>query len=220
MWRAAGVYKARAPVCWVPWPSLRMETAERTESPAVQCVRGRSRLLPASPEGRMLSRRADSGYRTSAPPCASPAPSLPPAPPQLLLPALRSRHPPSPSSAAVCSKGSAFTSPLRTLCSPPRRSAGFWRPWVEDQGEKEEEAPHHTSEAVSEQRVSGRASQGVVDRPGRGTPAPGRQCPACPSLKIASAGGHTAGPVGAHAAGASSRTSGTQGEGPEQSYSY
>ncbi|XP_005659460.1 protein ripply2 [Sus scrofa] len=148
MWRAAGVYKARAPVCWVPGPSLRMETAERTESPAVQCVRGRSRLLPASPEGRMLSRRADSGYRTSAPPCASPAPSLPPAPPQLLLPALRSRHPPSPSSAAVCSKGSAFTSPLRTLCSPPRRSAGFWRPWVEDQGEKEEEAPHHTSEAM------------------------------------------------------------------------
>uniref|UniRef100_A0A8D1FK21 Protein ripply2 n=1 Tax=Sus scrofa TaxID=9823 RepID=A0A8D1FK21_PIG len=148
MWRASGVYKARAPVCWVPGPSLRMETAERTESPAVQCVRGRSRLLPASPEGRMLSRRADSGYRTSAPPCASPAPSLPPAPPQLLLPALRSRHPPSPSSAAVCSKGSAFTSPLRTLCSPPRRSAGFWRPWVEDQGEKEEEAPHHTSEAM------------------------------------------------------------------------
>uniref|UniRef100_A0A8D1HHL6 Protein ripply2 n=1 Tax=Sus scrofa TaxID=9823 RepID=A0A8D1HHL6_PIG len=71
MWRAAGVYKARAPVCWVPGPSLRMETAERTESPAVQCVRGRSRL-----------------------------------------------------------------------------SAGFWRPWVEDQGEKEEEAPHHTSEAM------------------------------------------------------------------------
>ncbi|XP_047625102.1 protein ripply2 [Phacochoerus africanus] len=149
MWRAAGVYKTpRAPVCWVPGPSLRMETAERTESPAVQYVRGRSRLLPTSPEGRMLSRRADSGYRTSAPPCASPAPSLPLAPPQLLLPALRSRHPPSPSSAAVCSKGSAFTSPLRTLCSPPRRSAGFWRPWVEDQGEKEEEAPHRTTEAM------------------------------------------------------------------------
>uniref|UniRef100_A0A8D1ZNZ3 Ripply transcriptional repressor 2 n=2 Tax=Sus scrofa TaxID=9823 RepID=A0A8D1ZNZ3_PIG len=59
-----------------------METAERTESPASAFA------APASPEGRMLSRRADSG------------------------------------------------------------SAGFWRPWVEDQGEKEEEAPHHTSEAM------------------------------------------------------------------------
>uniref|UniRef100_A0A8C2VUB1 Ripply transcriptional repressor 2 n=1 Tax=Chinchilla lanigera TaxID=34839 RepID=A0A8C2VUB1_CHILA len=37
---------------------------------------------------------------------------------------------------------------LRAAVSPPRRSAGFWRPW-EARGEQEHPAQHHRAEAVS-----------------------------------------------------------------------
>uniref|UniRef100_A0A8C3YH95 Ripply transcriptional repressor 2 n=1 Tax=Catagonus wagneri TaxID=51154 RepID=A0A8C3YH95_9CETA len=36
----------------------------------------------------------------------------------------------------------------RFVFAAGRGEKGFWRPWVEDQGEKEEEAPHHTAEAM------------------------------------------------------------------------
>ncbi|KAL0624293.1 Protein ripply2 [Plecturocebus cupreus] len=52
-------------------------------------------------------------------------------------------------SASVDSPGSGLTSPLRALCSPSRSSAGFWRPWVDARGKKEEETPNHAAEAMS-----------------------------------------------------------------------
>ncbi|KAF5915478.1 hypothetical protein HPG69_014799 [Diceros bicornis minor] len=60
----------------------------------------------------------------------------------------RAWGPPGPRSAAVGSRGCGLTSPPRALCSPPRRSAGFWRPWVDAGAEKEEEAPHRAAEAM------------------------------------------------------------------------
>ncbi|XP_007466080.1 PREDICTED: protein ripply1-like [Lipotes vexillifer] len=123
-----------------------MEIAETTETPGGQ--RARCRLqVPAAPERQTRRGGAYSGYRVSVPPCASPAPSLPPAPPQLLPSALSPPHPPGPRSDAVGSPGSGLTAPLRAFRCPPRRSAGFWRPWVEDSGE-EEEAPHHAAKAM------------------------------------------------------------------------
>ena len=170
-----GYIRLRARAGWVPGASLPMEIAETTETPGGQ--RARCRLQPpAAPERQPRRGGADSGYRVSAPPCASPAPSLPPAPPQLLPSALSPPHPPGPRSDAVGSPGSGFTSPLRALCCPPRRSVGFWRPWVEDRGEKEEEAPHHAAEAVSEPRLPGALwiDQRRVRR------APGRHAPGLP----------------------------------------
>ncbi|XP_074225034.1 protein ripply2 [Camelus bactrianus] len=124
-----------------------MEIPESTESRAGQCAR-RRRQPPAAPDRPTRRGGADSGYRASAPPCASPTPSLLSAPPQLLPSALRPLHPPGPRSAAVGSYGSGLTSLLRALCSPPRRSAGFWRPWVDDRGEKAEEAPQQAAQAI------------------------------------------------------------------------
>uniref|UniRef100_A0A2R8MHP4 Ripply transcriptional repressor 2 n=1 Tax=Callithrix jacchus TaxID=9483 RepID=A0A2R8MHP4_CALJA len=71
--------------------------------------------------------------------CASPAPPL---------------HSPFPTprcqcSASVDSPWSGLTSPLRALCSPSRSSPGFWRPWVEAQGKKEEQTPNDAAEAMS-----------------------------------------------------------------------
>uniref|UniRef100_A0A8C4LGF9 Ripply transcriptional repressor 2 n=1 Tax=Equus asinus TaxID=9793 RepID=A0A8C4LGF9_EQUAS len=74
--------------------------------------------------------------------------ALPPAPPRLLPAALRPHSPRAPLGCRRA-RGSALTSPLRALCSPPRRSAGFWRPWVDARAEEEEEeAPHHAAEAM------------------------------------------------------------------------
>ncbi|XP_007115158.2 protein ripply2 [Physeter macrocephalus] len=136
-----------------------MEIAETTETPGGQRARRRLQLR-AAPARQTPRGGADSGYRVSAPPCASRAPSLPPAPPQLLPSALSPPHPPGPRSGAVGSPGSELTPPLRVFCCPPRRSAGFWRPWVEDSGEKEAEAPHHAAEAMPD-------GPGITDAPGK-----------------------------------------------------
>lgn len=143
----------------MPGASLSMEVSKRTESRSSQCAH--LCRPPPAPDLQMQHRGADSGYSALAPPRAYPAPSLPPAPSRLLPSALPAPHPPRPGSAAVRSPGPRFASFLRALCSPPRRSAVFWRPWTEDGGEKEQEAPHHAVEAVSEPCVAGRASQGL-----------------------------------------------------------
>lgn len=179
-----------------------METAERWGLGASEGAR-RRRLLPADP--------AASGYSAPAPPRAPPA-ALPPAPPRLLPAALRPHSSRAPLGCRRA-RGSALTSPLRALCSPPRRSAGFWRPWVDARAEEEEEeAPHHAAEAVSEPRGAGRAPRAQMPD-GAGDVGPeGDARPACPSLKIAPAGG----PVGAHAASVSSRAAGTYGSDRER----
>ncbi|KAM7240497.1 hypothetical protein CapIbe_008403 [Capra ibex] len=123
-----------------------MEVSKRKESRSSQCAH--LRRPPPAPDLQMQHRGADSGYSALAPPRAYPAPSLPPAPSRLLPSALPAPHPPRPGSAAVRSPGPRFASFLRALCSPPRRSAVFWRPWTEDGGEKEQEAPHHAVEAM------------------------------------------------------------------------
>ncbi|XP_017908673.1 PREDICTED: protein ripply2 isoform X2 [Capra hircus] len=123
-----------------------MEVSKRTESRSSQCAH--LCRPPPAPDLQMQHRGADSGYSALAPPRAYPAPSLPPAPSRLLPSALPAPHPPRPGSAAVRSPGPRFASFLRALCSPPRRSAVFWRPWTEDGGEKEQEAPHHAVEAM------------------------------------------------------------------------
>ncbi|XP_058939896.1 protein ripply2 [Kogia breviceps] len=136
-----------------------METAETTETPGGQ--RARCRLqLRAAPERQTRRGGADSGYRVPAQPCASRAPSLPPAPPQLPGSALSPPHPPGPRSGALRSPGSGLTPPLRVFCCPPRRSAGFWRPWVEDGGEKEAGAPHRAAEAMPD-------GPGITDASGK-----------------------------------------------------
>lgn len=169
-----GYIRLRARAGWVPGASLPMEIAETTETPGGQ--RARCRLqLPAATERHTRRGGADSGYRVSVPPCASPAPSLPPAPPQLHPSALSPPHSLGPRSDAVGSPGSGLTAPLRTFRCPPRRSAGFWRPWVEDSGE-EEEAPHHAAEAVSEPRLPGAL---LIDQR-RLRRAPGRRAPGLP----------------------------------------
>lgn len=136
-----------------------METAVRLESGAGECAHCH-RLLPAAPDGQSPRAGANSGYGASRWPCASPPyPTLlrfpsssPPlsAPPRLL-------------SLRLAAIGSwAHVSSAR-LCSLPRRSGGFWRPWVDARGEQEEEeeeASHHTAEAVSERRVAGSVSEG------------------------------------------------------------
>ncbi|XP_074189358.1 protein ripply2 isoform X1 [Rhinolophus sinicus] len=96
-------------------------------------------------------------------------------------------------------------------------SGGFWRPWVDARGEREEEAPHHAAEAVSELRVAGSASEGRRRSTKAGdTRSEKDTCPACPSLKIAPAGGPTGGPVRADAASVSSRATGTHGSDRER----
>ncbi|XP_057593630.1 protein ripply2 [Hippopotamus amphibius kiboko] len=137
-----------------------MEITERTDSTGGQRAAGED---SAALDGPTRRGGADSGYSASAPPCASPTPSLPPAPPQLLPSALQPPHPPGPRSAPVSSPRSGLTSPLRALCPPPRRSTGFWRPWVEDPGEKEEETPHRAAEAMPD-------GPGITDASGKPSP--------------------------------------------------
>lgn len=179
---------------WVPGASLSMEIAKRTENGSGQCVH--LCRPPPAPDLPMQHRGADSGYNALAPPRAYPAPSLPPAPSRLLPSDLPAPHPPCPGSAAVRSPGSRFASSLRVLCSPPRRSAVFWRPWIDDGGEKEQEAPHNAVEAVSEPRVAGRASQGLRWSTRAGYAGPqGDARLACPWRITAPAGGPTGGLV-------------------------
>ncbi|XP_055391562.1 protein ripply2 isoform X2 [Bubalus kerabau] len=135
-----------------------MEIAKRTESRSGQCVH--LCRPPPAPDLPMQHRGADSGYRALAPPRAYPAPSLPPAPSRLLPSDFPAPHPPRPGSAAVRSPGYRFASSLRVLCSPPRRSAVFWRPWIDDGGEKEQEAPHHAVEAMPD-------GPGITDASGK-----------------------------------------------------
>ncbi|CAI9173494.1 unnamed protein product [Rangifer tarandus platyrhynchus] len=143
---------------WVPGASLSMEIGERTESRSGQ----RAHLCRPPPAPDLAARHggADSGCSALAPPRAYPAPALPPAPPRLLPSALPAPHPPLPGSAEVWSPGSRFASSLRALCSPPRRSAGFWRPWIEDGVEKGQEAPHHAVEAMPD-------GPGITDASGK-----------------------------------------------------
>lgn len=116
-------------------------SAENRESRAPERARRSPQPLQV-PERPAQRGAADSGYSDSARPGA---PTLPPslrpglAPPPLCtplpaglrwtLPGLGSR-------------------PLRVLCSPSRRSAGFWRPW-EARGRREDRAPRHAAEVVS-----------------------------------------------------------------------
>nr|XP_054347633.1 protein ripply2 isoform X1 [Pongo pygmaeus] len=96
--------------------------------------------------------------------CASQLPpSLPPAPPQLLPSNSPSPTPRCQRSASVDSPGSGLTSPLRALCSPSRRYAAFWRPWVDAGGKKEEQTPNHAADAMPDgpgmTAASGKLSQ-------------------------------------------------------------
>ena len=101
------------------------------------------------------------------------------------------------------------------LCSPPRRSSGFWRPWVDAPGEQEE-APHQAEKGVSEPRVAGRASERRrwFTRTGNTRP-DGDTRPACPLLKSTPASRPAGGLVSAGEASVLSRAIATQGSDPE-----
>ncbi|XP_004674115.1 PREDICTED: protein ripply2 [Condylura cristata] len=120
-----------------------METSDLAESEAGECARCRQQQ-PSAPDSQTPRRGADSGYSSRAAPDASPSLT-----PPLLPCALGPSQPPGPSLAAIRSPVFGRTSPPRTLCPPPHRSAGFWRPWVHAPG-KEEEEPHLVAEAVSD----------------------------------------------------------------------
>jgi hypothetical protein len=141
-----------------------METAERTQSAESGAPKpGRvGRPLPRVPDGQAQRSDAESGYSSST---RSKHPSQ-----ALLLtsPAPPLRSPP-PAWAQMLGFGGfslvGLTTPPHRLCSPSRRSARFWRPWVKAPGEKEEGTPHRAVEAVSEHCASegcrGRSRMGM-----------------------------------------------------------
>ncbi|KAF3831734.1 hypothetical protein GH733_000546 [Mirounga leonina] len=134
-----------------------METGEPSASGAGERARCCRRSPPAGPDRRTQREGADSGGG------ASPTPALPPAPPRLLPSALRPPPVPGPRSASGGPPGSGPPSPLRASCPPARRPAGFWRPWVDARGYKEEGAPQHAAEAMPDgpgvTEASGKLSQ-------------------------------------------------------------
>ncbi|CAD7678088.1 unnamed protein product [Nyctereutes procyonoides] len=119
----------------------------------------RRRLQPAGPARPTRRGGAHSGGRASA--SRSPAPA--PASPQLLPSALHPAPARGPRSAAGAPAGSGLPSPPRASCPPPRRSAGFWRPWADARGSREEGAPPPAAEAMPDSRgvtgASGKLSQ-------------------------------------------------------------
>ncbi|XP_047589559.1 protein ripply2 [Lutra lutra] len=135
-----------------------METGEPSASGAAECApRCCHRFPPAGPDRPPRRRVADSGGG------AYPTPALPPASPQLLPSALRPPPAPGPRSAAGGPPGSGLPSPRRALGPPPRRSASFWRPWVDTRGCKEEGASQHAAGAMPDDtgvtEASGKPSQ-------------------------------------------------------------
>lgn len=135
------------------------EPSARGAGECARCRRRRRRPPPAGPDRPTRREGADSGGS------ASPTLALPPASPQLLPIALRPPPAAGPRSAAGGPPGSGLASPPRALCPPPRRSAGFWRPWVDAPGHEEEGAPQHAAEAVSESRVGPHVPGGLLSRP-------------------------------------------------------
>ncbi|CAK7311022.1 Protein ripply2 [Vulpes lagopus] len=100
----------------------------------------RRRLQPAGPDRPTRRGGARSGGRASPSPSPSRSPAPAPASPRLLPSAL---HP----------------APARG----PRRSAGFWRPWADARGSREEGAPPPAAEAMPDSpgvtEASGKLSQ-------------------------------------------------------------
>ncbi|XP_045661504.1 protein ripply2 [Ursus americanus] len=133
------------------------EPSARGAGECARCRRRRRRPPPAGPHRPTRREGADSGGS------ASPTLALPPASPQLLPIALRPPPAAGPRSAAGGPPGSGLASPPRALCPPPRRSAGFWRPWVDAPGHEEEGAPQHAAEAMPDgpgvTAASGKLSQ-------------------------------------------------------------
>ncbi|XP_073934842.1 protein ripply2 isoform X2 [Castor canadensis] len=125
-----------------------METAERTQSAESGAPKpGRvGRPLPRVPDGQAQRSDAESGYSSST---RSKHPSQ-----ALLLtsPAPPLRSPPHAWAQMLLGFGGfslvGLTTPPHRLCSPSRRSARFWRPWVKAPGEKEEGTPHRAVEAM------------------------------------------------------------------------
>ncbi|XP_044931806.1 protein ripply2 isoform X2 [Mustela putorius furo] len=135
-----------------------METGEPSASGACECAPRRCHRFPPAGRDRPPRRRgADSGGG------ASPTPALPPASPQLLPSALRPPPAPGPRSAAGGPPGSGLPSPRRASGPPARRSASFWRPWVDARGYKEEGASQHAAGAMPDDagvtEASGKPSQ-------------------------------------------------------------
>uniref|UniRef100_A0A8I3NWR2 Cytochrome b5 reductase 4 n=1 Tax=Canis lupus familiaris TaxID=9615 RepID=A0A8I3NWR2_CANLF len=139
----------------------------------------RRRLQPAGPDRPTPRGGAHSGGRASPSPSpspsasASPSPSPSPSPsrspapapasPQLLPSALHPAPARGPRSAAGAPAGAGLASPPRASCPPPRRSAGFWRPWADARGSSEEGAPPPAAEAMPDSpgvtEASGKLSQ-------------------------------------------------------------
>uniref|UniRef100_G1SSE9 Ripply transcriptional repressor 2 n=1 Tax=Oryctolagus cuniculus TaxID=9986 RepID=G1SSE9_RABIT len=152
-----GFYKSSAPRAMPAAgaePDRAMETAASAEKAenaeengACERARCRSRHpAPAVLDGPAWRRSAESGYGPSARPCAQPPrrasrARCPSSSPRSRSPARRARD-------AAASPGAGLTSPLRTLCSPSCRPAGFWRPWQEPRGEEEEQVPPLPAEEV------------------------------------------------------------------------
>lgn len=123
-------------------------------APLPPAARGPRRPRAARERGLWVPPRTSFTASLQSSPCLSSSSSPPP--PSTPLP----RH--SPGSTLGCDRFCrvwAHVSSAR-LCSPLRRSGGFWRPWVDARGKQEEEDPHHAEEVVSEPRAAGRASEG------------------------------------------------------------
>lgn len=157
-----------------------METGEPSASGAGEgAPRCCHRFPPAGPDRPPRRRGAASGGG------ASPIPALPPASPPLLPSALRPPPAPGPRSAAGGPPGSGFSSPRRASGPPSRRSASFWRPWVDAIGYKEEGASQHAAGAVSERAPRAVPPRRAAEPPGLGMPCP-RETHAPPAPRVRS----------------------------------
>ncbi|KAG8516087.1 Protein ripply2, partial [Galemys pyrenaicus] len=145
--RIEGVRLARELAASLRRAARTMETSNRTESGTGECTRCR-RQQPNVPDSPTRRRGADSG--NSAWPPSDASQSLTPSPPPPLPCALRPPPLPGPRSAAIGSPASGLRSLQSAQCSPPRRSAGFWRPWDHSPGAKRKEEPHLAAEAMAD----------------------------------------------------------------------
>ncbi|XP_027459850.2 protein ripply2 [Zalophus californianus] len=135
-----------------PWKPGSPRRAEPASARAAAAAR-RPRALTAGRSARARTPAA-------APPPPRPyRPHLPGSSPPLSAPPPA----PGPRSAAGRPPGSGLPSPLRALYPPARRPAGFWRPWVDARGYKEEGAPQPAAEAMPDgpgvTEASGKLSQ-------------------------------------------------------------
>lgn len=173
--RAGG---GRVPSPAAPW---RRPSAPRPEPATVRAAAARCPRPPTARRGAGARTPGTASRRRPAP--LPPRPCRPRLPSSSSPPSAPPHPPPGPRLAAIGSACSGLTSPLR-IFAPPRRSGGFWRPWV-DAGGQQEEAGHRVAQAVSEGAWPAEPPRGAGGSPGLGTQGP-RETRARPAPRLRS----------------------------------